>query len=324
MIREISQSHDLTRKTNRKWEELPSLLWNLFFLIFLCFFVRCFCPFCPCVWAERQSSSTLFHQLISVQCIMERSIARRGCVTTSVCVCVCVCVCVWVWESVYVCVGVCVLLSWKHAAGLALQQLGGAMLHRGNLLVRLSSWCPWTPCWRSWSPSGWSRRWPPAPDWTRSGTGTLTSAATSRPRGSSAAPRRLASPTASARPASRTPASPSSPSPADRGAFILLLKMTSLERNAVCVCVCVWPWWCRWLSAAPPVGPVSVERHLDTETTAGPAWGTSASEDKNNNNSRQLEQQQNKHPHNWLLQSSENEIKCCRSSSVSAFLQSPV
>ena len=137
------------------------------------------------------------------------------------------------------CVGVCVLLSWKHAAGLALQQLGGAMLHRGNLLVRLSSWCPWTPCWRSWSPSGWSRRWPPAPDWTRSGTETLTSAATSRPRGSSAAPRRLASPTASARPASRTPASPSSPSPADRGAFILLLKMTSLERNAVCVCVCV-------------------------------------------------------------------------------------
>lgn len=38
MNREISQSDDLARKTNRKWEELPSLVWNLFFWnYFFCF-----------------------------------------------------------------------------------------------------------------------------------------------------------------------------------------------------------------------------------------------------------------------------------------------
>lgn len=45
MNREISQSDDLARKTNRKWEELPSLIWNLFFWIFFCFFCSLFLSF---------------------------------------------------------------------------------------------------------------------------------------------------------------------------------------------------------------------------------------------------------------------------------------
>lgn len=44
MICEISQSDDLTRKTKRRWEELPKLME----LIFLAFFL-CVLYFCPCV-----------------------------------------------------------------------------------------------------------------------------------------------------------------------------------------------------------------------------------------------------------------------------------
>lgn len=53
MNREVGQSGGLARKTNRRWEELPSLVWNLFFwnffIIFLLFLFCCFCPFCPSV-----------------------------------------------------------------------------------------------------------------------------------------------------------------------------------------------------------------------------------------------------------------------------------
>jgi len=40
MNKDISQSDDLAKKTNRKWEELPSLMWNFsFFEYFFLFFV---------------------------------------------------------------------------------------------------------------------------------------------------------------------------------------------------------------------------------------------------------------------------------------------
>lgn len=111
--------------------ELIFLEFILFFLLFssfLLFFV--FVLFvhvcvCVCVWAVHQSSSFLFQQLISVQCIMERSIARRGGVTTIVCVHVCVFVCV------------CVLLLWKHAAGLALQQRGWCRVASWELVLSI-------------------------------------------------------------------------------------------------------------------------------------------------------------------------------------------
>lgn len=131
---------------------------------------------------------------------MERSNARRGCVT----MCVCLCVCMLVLLSMETCCGVS-----APAAGVV------PCCIVGICLVQVLSWCPWTPCWRSWSPSGWSRRWQPAPEWTRYATEIPTSAATSRPRGSSAERRRRASQIASAHPASQTPALLSSPSPAE-------------------------------------------------------------------------------------------------------------
>lgn len=92
MNKDIAQSDDLARKTNRKWEELPSLVWNIFFLEY--FFVLCFFFFCPCVY---QTSVLLpFFSNRWFQCNAswnDRSLGG-GCVTTSVCVCVYyVCVC---------------------------------------------------------------------------------------------------------------------------------------------------------------------------------------------------------------------------------------
>lgn len=80
-----------------------------------------FCPICPCV----SHPSIRFLSLPtaeSVQCIMERSIARRGCVTTSVCVNVCMHVCVCLRPVV---METCCRVSAPAA--------GGAVLLRGNL-----------------------------------------------------------------------------------------------------------------------------------------------------------------------------------------------
>lgn len=79
----------------------------------------------------------------------------------------------------------------------------------------LFNWCPWTPCLQRWNLSESSQRWPPAPDLTRSATGTPTSAATSQLLGWSAGRLRLASLIASARPASQTLASLSLPLPVE-------------------------------------------------------------------------------------------------------------
>lgn len=49
MIREVSQSDDLTGKTKQEVGGASKPLMEFIFLDFFVFFVRCFCPFCPCV-----------------------------------------------------------------------------------------------------------------------------------------------------------------------------------------------------------------------------------------------------------------------------------